>query len=84
MIDRKYTWIVIDKTNMKNVNHRFHNTESVAYTMMKSGTINYRNFSEFIIIKNETKIVDLTSLMQGIGGDAVSIHSKVKSFLENA
>jgi hypothetical protein len=63
---------------------KFHNTESVAFAMMKKGTLNYRKFSDFIIIKNESVIVDLENLMKGIGGDVVSVHTAVKRFLENA
>ena len=84
MINKKYPWILIDKNNMKEFKSKFLNTESVAFAMMKSGTLNYRKFSDFVIIKNESVIVDLENLMAGIGGDAVSIHSKVKQFLENA
>lgn len=84
MIAKKYPWILIDKTNMPQCKHRFHSAESVAFAMMKSGTIYYRNFNEFIVIKNESVIVDLVSLMAGIGGDAVFIHSKVKQILENS
>jgi len=84
MIAKKYPWILIDKTNMSQCKHRFHNVESVSFAMMKAGTINYRNFNEFIVIKNESVIVDLVSLMAGIGGGAVFIHSKVKQILEKA
>ena len=84
MITKTYQWILIDKTNMSGFKHLFRNMESVAFAMMKSGSRNYRNFNEFIIIKNESTVIDLTKLMEGIGGDSVSIHAKVKQFLENA
>ena len=84
MIKKTYPWILIDKTNMGKFHHRFHNSESVAFAMMKSGTIAYRNFNEFIVIKNESVVVDLVNLMAGIGGDYTSIHAKVKTFLEEA
>lgn len=84
MIAKKYPWILIDKTNMSQFKFRFHNAESVAFAMMKSGAIEYRNFNEFIVIKNESVVVDLVSPMAGIGGDAVFIHSKVKQILENS
>lgn len=69
---------------MRTIRHRFFNEESVAFAMMKSGTINYRNFSEFIIIKDEKIVVDLSTLMQGIGGDAAFIHARVMEFLKTA
>jgi hypothetical protein len=84
MINKTYPWILIDKANMGKLRLHFHNSESVAYAMMKSGTIRYRDFSEFIIIKNEKEIVDLKSKMAGVGGDAISIHNKVTNILETA
>jgi hypothetical protein len=84
MTNKTYPWILIDKANMAKIQHRFHNAESVAYAMMKSGTIQYRNFNEFVVIKNESVIVNLADLMEGIGGDYVAVHSKVKEILENA
>ena len=84
MITKTYPWILIDKTNMTKFRWKFFDTESVAFAMMKSGTINYRNFHEFIIIKNESIVVDLAKKMEGIGGDSVSIHKKVKEFLNAA
>jgi hypothetical protein len=84
MITKTYPWILIDKANMSKVSAKFRNTESVAFAMMKSGTICYRNFNEFIVIKNESTIIDLASLMNGVGGDAISIHNKLKKILENS
>ena len=83
MINKTYPWILIDKTNMKSLNHRFRNTESVAFAMMKNG-LQYRDFSEFVIIKDEKTVVDLYKSMEGIGGDIISIHAKVMEFLEAA
>lgn len=84
MIDKTYPWILIDKADMGGLRHRFHNTESVAFAMLKSGTLLYRNFSEFLIIKNEKTIVDLSKAMRGFGGDIASIHREVLEVLENA
>lgn len=84
MITKTYQWILIDKANMTSLKCKFYNAESVAFAMMKKGTLNYRKFSEFVVIKNESVIVDLENGMRGIGGDVVSVHSAVKQFLENA
>jgi hypothetical protein len=80
MIKKRYPWILIDKANMSKTQHRFSSVESVAFAMMKSGTLVYRDFSEFIVIKDEMKVVDLSALTRGC--DAVSFHAKVKKLLE--
>lgn len=84
MIKKVYPWILIDKTNMSRLNKEFKRAENLCFAMMKSGAMKYRDFSEFIIIKNESKIIDLKKEMEGVGGDIVSIHNKVKNILENA
>lgn len=84
MIKKIYPWILIDKANMSKVGFKFHNSESVAFAMMKSGTIRYRDFDEFIIIKNESQVINLKEKMVGVEGDENFIHSKVKAILENA
>ena len=81
MIKRKYKWILIDKADMRAVKTKFRDAESVCFAMMNSGTIRYRDFSEFILIKNESEVVDIAGKMAGIGGDMCNIHKKVLSIL---
>jgi len=68
---------------MSKVRHDFQRPESVAFAMMKMNgmTPYYRDFSEFIVIKNESEIIDFAARMEGVGGDTASIHRKVLSIL---
>jgi hypothetical protein len=88
MIKKTYPWIIIDKANMSKVDHHCNSAAQVAMAMMKGkkGTFSlaFRDFSQFVVIKDEEKVIDLVTLTKGLGGDSLSIYHKVKAILEQA
>lgn len=84
MIKKTYPWIVIDKANMSKIDYHCKNAKQVAYAIMKSGTIRFRDFSEFVVIKDESKVIDLVTLTMGIGGDSPAVYYAVVDILEQA
>jgi hypothetical protein len=79
-----FNFIVINKSNMAELNH-FSQTDSAACCILNNGSGRNGGFNpdNWIVIKHEKKIVDLSSL-RTIGGDWVSMSRALRLVLDAA